>query len=265
MTDIGKEMILHIGLHKTATTSFQAVMHKHRQDFVDAGIDPYQTRKCLVDARARHGDIAFSVIRNGVLDIEPGHVLYDFDQAKCFERTRTELVAYLDKSDSKRFLISTEALSYLRTQREIEALKTLFADRIDKFRIVLVLRDKNEWLQSYRNQIIKGSITPSSNPSSAFYLNGDNWLTDFDALIDVYRRGFGEVQVLHYDKQDMVGALARHMGVSIGADTKAYRKNQRSAAPGLTRVPRLILRKVFGNKNQGLRKKIREIREGRKP
>ncbi|WP_281983413.1 hypothetical protein [Thalassorhabdomicrobium marinisediminis] len=262
MTRDADEVIFHIGLHKTGTTSFQVVMHKHREDFLSAGIDPYQTERGRTAGQAKHGDLALAAIRSGVLDAEaPGNLMQGVNQDELFDRTQQAIQDYIDASDQRRFLISAETLSLFRTRAEVARLKALFGNRVQRFSVVVVLRDRAEWLESYRNQTIKGNTRPSTDPRSAFYLEGDNWLTDFDTLIETYRAECDEVTVIDYDRNDVVGQLARAMGVDITFNSTAYRRNQAVTYPRLTKIPRLVLRRIFGSENRGVRRKIRDLRE----
>jgi hypothetical protein len=58
------------------------------------------------------------------------------------------------------------------------------------------IRPKIDFLSSYKQQLQKSEYGCSSNPKSAFYVEEDTWLTDFEILIDAYTKVFGDVSVL---------------------------------------------------------------------
>ncbi|WP_137701274.1 hypothetical protein [Marimonas lutisalis] len=258
MTKQEIEAILHIGLHKTGTTSFQAVMHNHRQDFLDAGIDPYRSPSDEKSGRAKHGDLAFAVIRKGVLDLDPSDILHSFDQDTCYERTQKALAAYISSSEYDRFLFSTEALSLLRTSEELERLKSLFPGSVTKFTIIVVLRDKDEWLKSYYNQMIKSNLRSSPISTSWLYFGQGTWLLDFEQTIETYRAACDTVTVLDYDHDDMVGLIARHLRVNLTINTQAYRRNKSARFPRAMKKPRSVFRRIFGSEDQGIRRRMRD-------
>ncbi|MBI1418705.1 MAG: hypothetical protein GC146_15930 [Limimaricola sp.] len=261
MSPTPPEYILHIGLHKTGTTSFQAVMHNHRAAFLAQGIDPFQTPRGISSGRAKHGDLAFAAMRSGVLDQRPGDLLHGVDQQALFESTRAAIASHVAASTCTRFLFSTEALSLLRTPDELSRLKALFPPGPATFSAVLALREKEAWLASYTNHMVKSGVTPATDPASAYYLRGDNWLTDFDGLVATWRAGCDSLVTLHYDPEDMVGNLAGAMGVTLDFNTRAYRRNVSPRNPHVMRLPRLILRRVLGSEDEGLRRRLRAIRE----
>lgn len=261
MSPTPPEYILHIGLHKTGTTSFQAVMHNHRQDFLAQGIDPFQTPRGIAAGRAKHGELAFATIRPGVLDQRPGDLLYGFSQPACFSQTQAAIAAYVAASSCRRFLFSAETLSLLRTPEEMARLKALFPPGPATFTILLGLRDKAEWLESYSKQAIKAGIEPSLDNRSAFYLAPDTWLADFDRIAEVFGAAFDRLISVNYSAEDMVGKLAEALGVRLAFNTRAYRRNVSPRNAKAARLPRYFLKRALGSEDQGLRRLLRDLRE----
>jgi hypothetical protein len=82
--------------------------------------------------------------------------------------------------------VSAEALSYIRHPDEVEALQSLLGSRDVTF--VVVLRDRRDYLRSYRAQLIESGFAPSNDPRSFAYSEPDSWLADYDALTSVLGR-----------------------------------------------------------------------------
>lgn len=130
------------------------------------------------------------------------------------------IAATLDEVDSGTVLFSHEALSFLRTPGETETLRSLFPD--DEVEVVVMLRDRTDYLESWRAQLDRmGFATSSPYRSSFMYTEPDSWLADQDALLAVFRETFGEerVTVLSYEEAlerdaSVVPALLEAVGAS---------------------------------------------------
>ncbi len=104
-------------------------------------------------------------------------------------------------------------------------LRGLFPPNVD-IEVVVVLRPKAAFLESYRRQVAKSTIHDfSSDPTSPYYCERDSWLLDYDRLLRVYGAAFERVVTLDYDSEDMVGKLIERVGISDWEVAKAYRHN----------------------------------------
>lgn len=255
-----KTIVLHIGLHKTGTTSFQAVMHDWRDIFIANGVDPYSTKRCRKYGRAKHGDIAFSCMRSGVLDNEQGEILFNYNKDKKYEEVGQEIRGYIKNSKSDKLLFSAEAISLLRTSDEFLKLRKLFGNDVI-FHIIVCLREKSDWLKSYQVQHLKEGIDVSPFKSSAFYTKDDSWLLDHDGLVEELNKHFEKVTVLNYEKNDMVGRLCGVLEVDLKINTQAYRRNRSPNNIKLSRLFRKSAKLLLGSEDVGLRKILRGLLE----
>ena len=89
-----KTVYLHIGLHKTGTTSIQNFLFRHRGLPAETGIDIL--KPCL-GPRHGHHNVAWSIYSN--------HPRFN-SQLPCLE----DAAAHIEKSRNHRFLISSEEL-----------------------------------------------------------------------------------------------------------------------------------------------------------
>lgn len=235
-----KTAILHIGLHKTGSTSFQAALSDNRRQLRRQGVDVYRGA-----VRADNHVELFRAAVGGGLETLSGRTPSGRERADLRNMVQGRIADFVDHSPADRLIFTTEALSLLRSVEELQALKSLFPEGM-RFRVILVLRDKAEWLASYEKQIRKvpGRV-PSDDPASSLYVGPGTWLTDFEGLIAVYRQVFGDVTVLDYRREGMLAALLQAAGVDLDLDERHYIKNLRGQGHGLRAVWVRIRTKLY--------------------
>lgn len=144
--------IVHIGLHKTGTTSIQRTLHKNSASLLS------KTGDCYLDAGANHSPVLYSMfcdaperyrinILNGRTDADA------IRQWNATERARIE--AGLHNTDARRLLISGEDLSALSDDGAAR-LRDWMLQFASAARVVAVVRDPLEWASSNAQQLIKG-------------------------------------------------------------------------------------------------------------
>jgi hypothetical protein len=115
-------------------------------------------------------------------------------------RLRAQIVDELNEPGD--VLISAEGLSYLRHDDEVRELRELLAPRVVKF--VVVLRNRQDFLRSYREEMAREGFPPSTYEESFAYTNDSTWLTDYPALL----RAFSNPTVVNYeDALDRYGSI----------------------------------------------------------
>lgn len=230
----GKTAILHIGLLKTGSTSLQAALADNRRRLRREGFDFYRGAV----RENNHGELFRVSVRDGLESF--GSLAFpDEDKASLRETVRARIAEFASRSPAHSLIFSAESLSLLRSEAECRALRDLFPDSVARFRILLVLRDKEAFLASYTRQIyrVKGR-QPSSDPASSLYVGPDTWLTDFDGLIAAYEAVFGAVEVLDYRRDGMLPALFAAIGIGLPVDEGDYAKNDYDGARGLAGLRR---------------------------
>ena len=216
------EYILHIGTHKTGSTSFQQLLGNNRRRLRKKGIEFY---KGLLE-KNNHVELFFSTIRPGVETLAD-YKFGGIDRQKLYYKTRNNIRNIVKNSKCDKFIFSAEGLSYLRTNAELERLKALFPDNgSSNFKIIVVLRDKKDFLYSYANQIKKQKKRKiSNNTSSGLYVEEDSWLADFDELLKVYRDFFGEIDIISYDKETTLHRMLESSSVDLYKESTLYFMN----------------------------------------
>jgi len=183
----GESALIHIGTHKTGSTAFQIWAAEARSDLAaKANIEYY--RGMFSPSHAEFPMLCLARDRNMPMRVRTP----DW----CLPEWRAEAERYIGEQvvgPAKSLLISSEALSYVRQKSEVERLVDLLRPR--RLSVVAVLRDRMDYLQSYRRTMESLGFPPSSFPRSFAYVEDDSWLLDYDALLAPYRTVLGSAQV----------------------------------------------------------------------
>ncbi|MGD9671301.1 MAG: hypothetical protein AB7U75_20010 [Hyphomicrobiaceae bacterium] len=224
--DMARNVIIHIGTHKTGTTSLQALLHKNRRAMKRQGFEYYDGTL----SEKNHYDLNLAVVRGGV-ETFANYNRGTADQLEIYNNVREKITAQMRRSSAHTFVFSNEGLSYLRTKQECERLKSLFTEQNIKFKILLVLRNKEDFLRSYKNQLLKDPRrTPSSNKKSGLYVESDTWLLDFDELQSAYESVFSDVVTIDYVEQGLLSKLLAEIGLQLDLDEQKYQLNSSTGA-----------------------------------
>ena len=214
---------LHAGTHKTGSKSFQSLIAESRDDLAALGYDVFRgthrnprnhTELHLASQRLNRDSLAKHNWPDMILGPE-----YE-------ERVRQSVQSFLDASSMPHQVFSNEDLAFLRYPDELARLLHLFQRPPEDFVVVIVLRDRNDFRDSFRRQILKKSgRLPSSNPASALYVETDSWLLHYDALVEAFRQAFGQVRIVGYDEAvsrdgSVLPALLRAIDVDPASITK---------------------------------------------
>ena len=219
---MAKKIYLHMGLHKTGTTSIQHFLHHHNHQLI-------KDNKIFYSGILGHNAIELPavIIKKSRVDL---HIRSVLNQKKEYKKTYLEtqqmIQAFCTLHHTKNIFISDEALSLIRTQEEINQLTQLFLPDWDIVPI-LVLREKNEWLTSFKKQF--HHIKESNHPESQAYYKSDSWIFQHKVLVDLLRQNFKNPIILQYQK-NMVHHFAKACHLSH-IKTKEYYLNKTSIKP----------------------------------
>lgn len=193
--DTPGQILLHIGTQKTGTTSIQYFLRHEREGLVEAADAEYPRGLVLP---ASHSELPLLTVRPE--RAWPARLRFpEVQQRAWLDAARAHVKAQVAAASHRTLVYSHEDLSYLRFDDEFERLRDLLGSR--PVRVVVYLRDRIDYLRSYGAQLIATGFPESDDPTSFAYLRPDSWLTDYDALVDGYRRCFGaeSVEVVDYD------------------------------------------------------------------
>ena len=102
-------------------------------------------------------------------------------------------------------MISSEDLSLFREDNEFRNLIELFERNRGlyklSYKVLLILRNKEDWWQSYLNNFRSPRFpTPSPDTNSWAYINKSSWVLDWDLMIKKWSFYFPEFKILKYEK-----------------------------------------------------------------
>jgi len=191
-----KTALLHIGIPRTGTTSFQQWVYQHRSMLeTAAGITMYESFVPHVRKSQIHPELLLLSQRPerdcvSKLKIENW-------ATEAWQDGARELVATAVNSDAETIMFTHEGLFLLRHPDEVERLAHLLAPR--EIRVAVCLREPQSFLCSYRGHMHRNDLALSSEPSSSFYLQDDSWIVDWADLLRVWRSVLGESNVVAID------------------------------------------------------------------
>ncbi len=225
-----KTLYLHIGTHKTGSTSLQNYLIDHAKGLEGYGLAFYTG---MVEP-GNHLELHVAAMRLDRLSFSKEK--YDITGSPDYIRAVTENVRRFQKNHhDKNLIFSTEALNFLRHDDEIERLKNILNSQNYQVKIICVFRDPKFFIKSYRSQIEKAKNRQASDdPKSHLYVGDDSWMIDYNAVREIWSRHFGEKNFIEidYDKRvaesnDILPAALVAVGLPevLISDTHKYRSN----------------------------------------
>ncbi len=219
---------LHVGTHRTGTSSIQLFLREHNDGLLAAVGCHYPDGFLLPIV---HTDLPLLTVRRERM--WPARIRFPETQHPGWQADAARHVRSQVEDPTREHLVYLhEDLSYLRHDDELEALRSLLDGR--SVSVVVFLRDRESFRRSYRSQLEGTGFELSDDPTSFAYLEPDSWILQYDDLVDGYRRWFGEdnVRVFDYDAISSEGggvipAFAEVLGIHREAlpDLGRYRLN----------------------------------------
>lgn len=200
-----QRLYLHIGMHKTGTTSIQGwmqrrpdILAKHKLVFMDRALH-----------KVSHVEVALSVLRD---DVGMTALRARWGAAPdLFEQTKDRIAQALKAAAPHDLIISSEVISFMREQSEIDRLKALLPANIEIIPIVVV-REKQDWLASYRHQLAKSPNDGPIDPTSPRNVAPDSWVLDHARLVSLFTSAFPTTRVLDYC-DNVLPVFAAELGI----------------------------------------------------
>ena len=208
-------VVLHVGIHKTGTTSIQQFLRDQNDGLLAAAGASYAEGFLIPIV---HTELPLVTIRSE--RTWPARLRFPETQRRSWQvAAKAHVRDQVNASKPDRLVYLHEDLSYLRYEDEFERLRDLLTGRT--VTVVVFLREPEAFLRSYAAQIEGTGFELSDDPSSFAYVQPDSWLVDYDALLAGYRDCFGaaNVEVFDYDQTverdgTVIPTFAEELGIS---------------------------------------------------
>ncbi|KAA9133361.1 hypothetical protein F3N42_03160 [Marinihelvus fidelis] len=190
-----KRLILHIGVHRTGTTSIQGWLHGNRKALLGQGV------RYAFDQRM-HTDIAWQ-LHTGKLS--PGTLTERLLRDAADDRVHT-------------LILSGEDFCVLRDPSILSGLRDHF-----EVTVVCYLRRQDSWLESWYNQHVKWPWDRALSQASAGEFIGQAeqfyWI-DYAWLLAGWRNAFGDdnLRIRVFEREQLTGSLEEDFAALCGID-----------------------------------------------
>lgn len=210
MPGLSKRVVLHIGTHKTGTTSLQRALSKNSRLLRSAGIRFYRG----LYKPANHVELQLAAMRFE----RRSPFKRRMDRVPVDEAFRANVIAHVQSflalCPEQKFIFSAEGLSYLRLPEETAVLGRIFEGH--SVEVIVYFRDKRAFLESYSRQIGASRALRNMKDSWA-YCGDDSWLIDYDGLLQAYSQQFGasaiKVRSYEADKEVFGGTVGSFLAL----------------------------------------------------
>lgn len=217
-----ERIFIHLGTHKTGTTSFQRFMLERREWLRRAGIEPYiETREGAEDANCYR--LVHDVLRAEAMTMSR----YIGAVAPPHEARLAALACHVQeflaraRAAGRSVLFSAEAFSFLRNAAELGALRRVLGAEVGRIVPLVVFREDAAWRRSWVAGIARHPVAGPRMADADFPLLGDWW---FDKqAIRAFWAQLGPVRAIEYEAAmerdgDVIPALLGAMGLDCPGD-----------------------------------------------
>lgn len=221
--------IIHIGQHKTGTTSIQNFLRDNRKAllkngfYVPSRIAGYDHPSHFILNVYALAEGRYSSMKDELVSTK-GKQYIDILEIKL-KRDIEHIYKDASQKKSKEVLWSNEGLYLLNTVAEYKRLIGLFSEYSTEVEVVCCFRDVKSYRNSYIKQLRKQNIPLSDNPDSYRYVEPDSWLFDYKKKQDLLSEVFDKCTYFLYDPNDNVKKFLEAIGGYDNISTGGYRLN----------------------------------------
>lgn len=218
--------IIHIGQHKTGTTSIQKFLQDNREPLIQDGL--YVPSSIAGYSHPSHFILNVYALANDRYSQKKNEIIAErgmsyLDELEAILKKGVERV-YKDALDSNcdTVLWSNEGLYLLNSVSEYSKLKDLFSRHSNQIEIVCCFRDISYRESYYKPRKIKNQLP--QYPESFSYEEPFSWLFDDERKKDLLSQVFDSCAYFPYDSNENVKAFMQTIGYGY-IDAANYRLN----------------------------------------
>lgn len=185
-----KTLYLHIGTHKTASSTLQLFFARNKSRLARAGFYYPAEGSYYLDSENSQSLLSHS-LRGARPAYVPNHV--SFTRQGCTEDIRRDI----RNSPCENVLISSEHFSHSSTHEEVEAIRSAFSQMISRTKVIVYLRRQDQRIESGYNQQVKTGLTFAGFREHAEGILADlNTTLRYDVLLGRFAEVFGEENII---------------------------------------------------------------------
>ena len=220
--------LIHVGQHKTGTTSIQRYLQDKRTELIERGL--YVPDVLAGSSNPSHFMLNVYALEGQRSSPKKDRILSehgkDYVNALAEQVRQDVRIHYQNASvlGCKDVLWTNEGLYLLKSPGEHLRLRELFEGFSSLISAVCCFRDVDSFRDSYVAQLRKQKVAFSDDRDSYRYVKDDSWLFDYEGKKQALESAFGRTIFFRYDRSDMVRTFMREIGYPI-ADGADYRLN----------------------------------------
>jgi hypothetical protein len=230
-----RRLFLHVGTHKTGTTSIQKLLFDRHRDIAARGVrvildHPSAGREMPANCRS----IANAFVRQELWTTQrirgtEGIALFGSGEV-------TEHFARQLSASAKHFVLSAEAFCYMRTRTERKHLERFLASVKCEVIPIVYLRKEADWRASWMAQNSGPEFVAFRSRYPERFSLFDDWYFDRNAIVAFWRSISADTIVRDYDEEvanrgSVIPSFLETVGLPLSFDSGEYFLNRRSVRP----------------------------------
>lgn len=211
--------LIHIGQHKTGTTSIQYYLKSNRETLLKRGL--YVANSIAGFDDPSHFALNIYALKENRFSAMKERFLASAGEEalqQLYESLPTEIATHYAEAKAAGctdIIWSNEGLYLLNSAEEYQKLKHLFEPHSNELACLCCFRDLESYKVSYRKQHEKVGIEPSSNPDSYRYMENNSWLFDYPGKRQLLSSVFENLIFIEYSQALMVERFMKYIGYPI--------------------------------------------------
>ena len=220
--------IIHIGQHKTGTTSIQYYLRDNREQLEKKGL--YVPSKIAGFENPSHFILNVYSLSGNRYSQKKEEILsskgkqYIDELEKVLKSDIAQIYQDASNKGCDKIIWSNEGLYLLKSVAEYKKLVSLFKPYSSETEVVCCFREVASYRKSYIKELKKHHISLSQDQDSYRYVETDSWLLNYEDKKQILSKVFNKCIFFAYDPDDNVNKFMNAIGYNC-EDTKNYKKN----------------------------------------
>jgi len=246
-----KTLYLHIGTHKTGSTTLQTFLTHNKRTLEAKGIF-YPTNGSYFSGCSQK-PLALAILPAG-----PGNL--QNNAGPPVERYIREIRQDIQRTSCDKILLSAEHFSHSITREDVLAIRDLFSPLISRFKVIVYLRRQDKRIESGYNQMVKtGRVSCVFEEYVEKVLSDANSHLFYDRLLSLFSDIFGKTNLMvrpfeksQLNPKGIISDFLGLLGIDSDSDFRVTDDKNQSLPLELIEVMRLYGSQLLGIKQRKL-------------